>query len=138
MLTSSEGRGPDHHGRAAAVLTEELLLVRAGGSGRLQVCQGSFVPIAPLCRCQIPPAPAKRDDIFTTVFQHVEKRVIGLDNLTLEIPHEDSPQFFIVTVMVTVSPSSPAASSTNMALSPARRRSTTQWGCLPSGHSRSR
>ena len=33
---------------------------------------------------------ATRDEIFTAVSHHVEKRFIGLDNLTFEIPDKDS------------------------------------------------
>ena len=60
-----------------------------GGSGRLQLCYGPFVPVLPFCRRQIPPAHATREEIFTAVLHHVEKRFIGLNNLTFEVPDED-------------------------------------------------
>src|SRR4029453_16108914 len=35
------------------------------------------------------PAQTTRDEIVTTVLQHVEKRVIGLKNPSVEFPHEN-------------------------------------------------
>ena len=44
----------------------------------------------PFCRRKVRPAHATRDQIFTAVFHHVEKRLIGLNNLTSKVPDEDS------------------------------------------------
>src|SRR6516165_1067780 len=46
--------------------------------------------LAPLNWRQISPAQATRNDIFTRVLQHIEKRIIGLKNLAVEIPQTNS------------------------------------------------
>ena len=43
------------------------------------------ITLTPFRRCQVRPAHATREEIFTAVLHHVDKRLIRLDNPTLEI-----------------------------------------------------
>ena len=85
-----EGCNTDQHGHAAAVLPEELLFERLQAAGHLQLRhQLLFVTGEPFRRRQIRPADGCRDEILAVVSHHTKKRVIGLENPTLEIPNED-------------------------------------------------
>ena len=55
-----------------------------------ELCQGTFVALAPFGRRQIRPAQSTRDEILTVVLQHLQKRLVGLDDLTLDVREEDS------------------------------------------------
>jgi hypothetical protein len=44
----------------------------------------------PFCRCKVGPAHATGEKIIAIVFHHMEKGVVGLQDLALEIPGEDS------------------------------------------------
>jgi hypothetical protein len=79
----------DQHGDATAIFPEELLLVGLNRPCRLEIRRRAFVSLAPFSWRQIGPAQTTRDEIVTTVLQHVEKRVIGLKNPSVEIPHEN-------------------------------------------------
>src|SRR6266852_1201166 len=52
-------------------------------------CQGAFVALAPFRRRQISPAHSARDEIVTVVLQHAQKRFVGPDDSTFEVPDED-------------------------------------------------
>jgi DNA-binding transcriptional regulator LsrR (DeoR family) len=71
-------------------LPEILLLVRLNAPSGLHLCHGPLVPVAPFRRCQVCPTHPTQDEIFTAVFQHVEKSFIGLNNFTFEVPDEDT------------------------------------------------
>src|SRR5580693_2299130 len=80
-----QGTG-DQHRHAAAILPEQLLLIRLDTPGCSYFCQGAFVALAPFSRRQIRPAHTSRGDIFTVILHHTEKSFIGLDNGTVEPP----------------------------------------------------
>src|SRR4029453_1304601 len=89
LASTFKQRSSKQHGHAAAILPEQLLLVWLNSPGSLQFSHGPFVALAPFGRRQIRPAHATRDEIFTTVLQHAQKRFVGPDDRTFEIPHED-------------------------------------------------
>jgi hypothetical protein len=78
----------DQHRDATAILPEELLLVGLNRPRRLEIRRRAFVSLAPFSWGQVRPAHTTRDKVFATVLQHVEERVIGLTNLSVEIPDE--------------------------------------------------
>ena len=84
-----EGRRAEQHGHTAAVLPEVLLLERLQAPALLVLFHQPRVAVAPFRRRQICPAYATGDEILAVVSHHTEKRVIGLENLTFEIPNED-------------------------------------------------
>src|SRR3954453_4184118 len=84
-----EQRGTSENGQAAAIFPEKLLLVWLNSPGCLQFCQGAFVALAPFRRRQIGPAHSARDEIVTAVLQHAQKRFVGFDDRTFEVPDED-------------------------------------------------
>src|ERR1700756_1894563 len=46
--------------------------------------------LAPFGRRQIGPAYSARDEILAAVLQHPQKRFVGIDDCTFEVPDEDS------------------------------------------------
>src|SRR5713101_8284240 len=106
-----EESGADQHGHAAAVFPEVLLLERLDGSGRLCLCDGPFVAVTPFRRSQVRPAQATRDEIFTPVLHHVEKRFIGVDNLTFRVPDDDPHDIGVGDLGATYALTLPARSS---------------------------
>src|SRR5262245_31951571 len=90
VATFLEQRAADQHWHAPAIFPEILLLERLKNPGRAQFREGAFVPTAPFGRRQIGPAQATRSDVFVVVLQHAEKRIIGLENLAVEIPQTNS------------------------------------------------
>jgi len=55
---------------------------------RLEIRNRAFILLAPFSWRQIGPAHTTGNEIVTTVLQHVEKCIIGLENLPIEIPDE--------------------------------------------------
>src|ERR1700722_3881927 len=86
---SLKQRGADQHRHAVATFPEKLLLVWLNSPGSLQVRHGAFVARAPFRRRQIRPAHSARDEIVAAVLQHAQKRFVGLDDRTFEVPEED-------------------------------------------------
>ena len=82
-------RTANQHGDATAIFPEELLLVGLNRPRRPEIRHRAFVFLAPFSWRQVGPAHTTRDEIVTTVLQHAEKRIIGLENLSIEIPDED-------------------------------------------------
>ena len=83
-------RSADQHRNSAAVSSEVLLLPWLCGSGGHHFGYPPCGVVLPLLRCQVCPAHATRDEIFTIVLYQVEKRVIGLDDPTVDIPDKDA------------------------------------------------
>src|SRR5205823_10071496 len=81
-------RSANQYGNTTAIFPEELLLVGLNRPRRLEIRRCVFVSLAPFSWRQVGPAHTTRDEVFTTVLQHVEERVIGLTNLSVEIPDE--------------------------------------------------
>jgi hypothetical protein len=50
----------------------------------------SNIAVEPFGRCEVDPTQATGGEILTVVSHHVEKRIVGLDDLTLETPGEAS------------------------------------------------
>ena len=82
-------RTANQHGDATAILPEELLLVRPNRPRRLEIRRRAFVSLAPFSGRQFGPAHTTRNEIFTTVLQHAEKRIIGLENPSIKTPDQD-------------------------------------------------
>src|SRR4029453_12222792 len=80
----------DQHGDTTAILPEELLLIGLNRPRRLEIRRRAFVSLAPFSWRQIGPAHITRDEIFTTVLQQVEKRVIDLQNPSVEVKNENA------------------------------------------------
>src|SRR5260370_13660931 len=55
----------------------------------LLMCILRRTKVAPFWRSQVLPVQAARDEIFTAVVHHLEKRFIGLNNLAFQVPDED-------------------------------------------------
>src|SRR6266851_2615485 len=87
--TSLKQRGTDQHRHAVPIFPKKLLLVWLSRPGSLQFCHGAFVALAPFGRRQIRPAQSTRDEILTAVLQHLKKRRVGFDYLTLDVREED-------------------------------------------------
>src|SRR5260370_13422962 len=87
--TSLKQRGTDQHRHAVPVFPEKLLLVWLNSPGSVQFCHVAFVALAPFRRRQIRPAHTTRDKIFTAVLHHAQKRFVGFDDRTFEVPDED-------------------------------------------------
>src|SRR5262249_1872935 len=85
-----EQRTAGQHGDAAAVLPEELLLIGLYGRSGLDFGHRAFVALAPFRRRQLRPPHRTRQEIVTAVLDHAEKRIVRLENPTLEIPEADS------------------------------------------------
>src|SRR6201999_1795527 len=83
-------RSARQHGDATAILSEELLLIGPNSPSRLEIRHGAFVSLSPFNGRQLCPAHTTRHEIFATVLQHAEKRVIGLENPSVEVPNENS------------------------------------------------
>jgi hypothetical protein len=84
-----QGRA-DQHGDATAISPEELLFVGPNHPSRLEIRRRAFVSLAPFSWREIGPAHTTRDEIFTTVLQQVEKRVIDLQNPSVEVKNENA------------------------------------------------
>src|SRR3989442_4519776 len=84
-----EQRAPNKHGHAAAIFPEILLLVWLKRPSSLQFYHGAFVALAPFGRRQIGPTHSTRNEIFTAVLHHAQKRFVGFDDRTFEVPDED-------------------------------------------------
>src|SRR3954469_16513972 len=65
-----KARASNQHGYAAAVFPEVLLLVMKNASFK-ELCQGTFVALAPFGRRQVRPAQSTRDEILTVVLQQL-------------------------------------------------------------------
>src|SRR5229473_7401091 len=87
--TSLKQRASNQHGHAAAIFPEILFLVWLNRPGSLQFCDGAFVALAPFGRRQIGPAHTTRNESFTTVLQHPQKRFVGPDDRTFKAPDAD-------------------------------------------------
>ena len=85
-----EGRRAQQNGDAAAVLPEVLLLDRQPDSSPFVLFDPLCVALAPVPRGQIVPVDATRRKVITVVSDDPEKRVIGLENPTVEVPDEDA------------------------------------------------
>src|SRR5262249_60251354 len=85
-----EQRTAGQHGDAAAILPEELLFIGLYGRSGLDLGHRAFVALAPFRRRQLRPPHRTRQEIVTAVLDHAEKRIIRLENPTLEIPEADS------------------------------------------------
>src|ERR1700755_2221909 len=70
LVGTLKARASNQHGYAAAVLPEVLLLVMKNASFK-ELCQGTFVALAPFGRRQVRPAQSTRDDILTVVLQQL-------------------------------------------------------------------
>src|SRR4029077_12704858 len=80
----------DQHRHTATVLAEVLLLERLRPSGRLHLFNGASSAFAPFRRRQVRPEHTTGDEIFTVIAHHAEKRVVGLDYPTFELPKVDA------------------------------------------------
>ncbi len=87
-LFVARGRAEQHR-HTAPILAQQLLLVRLQAPGHLQLLNVPCAAVAPFRRRQVRPAHATGDEILTVVPHHAEKRVIGLDNPTVELPEVD-------------------------------------------------
>jgi len=86
-----EGRDADQHGDVGAILAEILLFERLQFAAQLQLRQKlSNVAVEPFRWCEIESIQAAGGKILTVVSHHVEKRIVGLDDLSFEIPGEAS------------------------------------------------
>ena len=85
----SNSAPPIKHGDATTILPEELLLVGLNRPRRPEIRRRAFVSLAPFSGRQVGPADPTRDEIVTTVLQHVEKRIVGLENPSIETPEQD-------------------------------------------------
>ena len=74
----------NQHGHATAVLPEVLLLVWLSGSDPRQFNHSLRVSVTPFRRRQLRPAQSTRLDICLLVSDDLEKRLIRLQNLTIE------------------------------------------------------
>ena len=70
LVRTLKARSSNQHGYAAAVFPEVLLLVMKNASFK-ELCQGTFVALAPFGRRQVRPAQSTRDEILTVVLQHL-------------------------------------------------------------------
>src|SRR5712675_323523 len=71
LVRALKPRASNQHGHAAAVFPEILLLVCLKNPSCQELCQGTFVALAPFGRRQIRPAQFTRDEILTAVLQHL-------------------------------------------------------------------
>ena len=86
-----ERRDTDQHGNAGAILAEIFLFERLQPAAQLQLRHKlSNIAVQPFRRCEIDPTQAAGGKILTIVSHHVEKRIVGLNDLTFEIPGEAS------------------------------------------------
>src|SRR5271166_6299371 len=83
-----EARRPDQYGHTAAVLPQILLLIWLDGSGHLQLSHSPCIAVTPFRRRQLCPPHTTRNDVFTVVSYHAQKRVIGLDNWPVDLPFD--------------------------------------------------
>src|SRR5258708_19121089 len=81
LVPTFKQRTSNQHGHAGAIFPEKLFLVRLSSSNGLQTRQGTLVALVPFGRCQISPEHSTRDEILTAVLQHVQKGVLGIDDL---------------------------------------------------------
>ena len=89
VLTFLEQCPADQHRHTAAIFPEILLLERLHCPDHLQVRDSLCVAVAPFRRRQVRPAYATRDKIVPVVSNHAKKRVIGVENMTFDIPDDD-------------------------------------------------
>ena len=89
VLSCVKQRTAKQHGDATAIFPEELLLVGLNRPRRPEIRRRAFVSLAPFSWRQVGPADPTRDEIVTTVLQHVEKRIIGFENPSIETPDQD-------------------------------------------------
>ena len=82
-----EQRAANQHGDAAAILAEILLLERPKSPACAEFRHRAVVLLAPLGRREIRPAHTTRHEVFTVVPHDGEKRVIRLENPTVEVPN---------------------------------------------------
>src|SRR5262245_57670721 len=80
----------DKHRNAAAVLAEVLLLARLGASRSYYFRHTPCGIVAPFRRGQLTPAHAPGDEIFAIVLDDAQKRFVGFENSTFDIPDEDA------------------------------------------------
>ena len=90
LVSTLKQRTSNQHGHAAAIFPEILLLVWLNRPGSLQFYHGAFVALAPFGRRQIGPTHSTRNEIFTAVLHHAQKRFVGSGDRTSEVPDEDS------------------------------------------------
>src|SRR6266403_2977172 len=77
-------RGSDQHGHAAAIATEVLLFKDFAGAARSELRHRSFADGLPFGRRQLCPLESSRADVVTRVPDHLEKGVIGLEDLAVK------------------------------------------------------
>src|SRR5262249_26542540 len=86
----SEEGAANKHRNAAAIFPEVFLLVRLKSPGRIQFRQSAQVTLAPFGRGQLAPAYATRNQVFPVISQNAEKGVVGFNDATFAVAHEDS------------------------------------------------
>jgi hypothetical protein len=91
-LVLTRKKGPaGQYGHAAAVLTDELPLERLQAPTTANLCRQLLkVTIEVAGKREISPAEAARYEIIALVSHYAQKRIIGFDNATIEIPNADS------------------------------------------------
>src|SRR6266571_1650174 len=82
LASTFKQRTSNQHGHAAAIFPEKLLLVWLNSPGGPHARQATFVALATFGRREIRPAHATRDEIFTVVLQHAQKRFVGPNDRT--------------------------------------------------------
>ena len=83
-------RRTQQNGDAAAVFPEVFLLNRQPDPSPFVLFDPLCVALAPVPGGQILPVDAARREVLTVVSDDPEKRIIGLENRTIEVPDEDA------------------------------------------------
>ena len=85
-----ERRDTDQHRNAGPILAEIFLFERLQAAAQLNFRHKLLnIAVEPFRRCEIGPTQAAGGKILTIVSDDVEKRIVGLSYLTLDIPGED-------------------------------------------------